>query len=331
MFSNTLRLPIFRADHKIRCISIGWISLSLAIIVGSTSTTFAKQLGTDLPPLTLLLLSESIVLLFTILSFGFVPLLKELIKIRREKMLPILIICTTNGVVAPLLAFSGLRTAAATNAELYLRSSSFFLFIYASLFLHEKIRRTEVMALLCMFFGLSIVALRGFSGPITLAIGDTMLIGSAMTYALGSMIFKKYLPKIHTEIILFCRGILAISFFIIMAPILHISIVQEITGFPVVLIGALIGYSFLSRFLYLFSYYESLERMSAHTIAMLLPLMSIGSLLFAHIYLGEPLYWYHAAGCIFILLGSIIIQFSSSHFEGKNLLRHLRHGNRQHI
>ena len=331
MHTKTLSLPLFGAKKRVRSTTVGWISLIIAIVAGSTSTPFAKVLGTSLSPLTLLLLSESIVLLFTVLSFGFVPLLEEIVKIKKKHIAPLISIGITNSIVAPLLIFTGLHLADAVNAELFLRSSSFFLFIYAGVFLKEKIKRAEILALMSMFLGISIVALRGFNGPISIATGDLLIISGALSYAIGSAIFKKKLTKLHPEVVLFSRGLMAVIFFVLVAPIVQLPIVEEITTFPIALIGALIGYGFLSRFMYLFSFYEAMERMSAHTVSLFLPLISVGSLAFAHVYLGEGVYWYHITGGLFIILGSIIFQFSSKHLKGDHLDRHLRHGNRHHV
>lgn len=323
MHTNTLKKTRYKA--------IGWMSLAIAILAGSTSTTFAKLLGTTLSPLTLLLLSESIVLMFTILSFGFVPLIEELFSVKKKYISPLLLVGITNSIIAPLLVFTGLHVADAVNAELFLRSSSFFLFVYAGVFLHETTKRSDILALLSMFIGISVVALRGFSGPLTIASGDLLIIGGAFSYAMGSLTFKKKLSKLHPEVVLFSRGLMAIAFFIVVAPLVQLPIVEEITAFPVELIGALVGYGFLSRFLYLFGFYESLERMSAHTVSLFLPLISVGSLTFSHFYLGEDLYWYHIIGGMFIILGSLIFQYSSHHFKGNHLDRYMRHSNRHHI
>jgi len=139
------------------------------------------------------------------------------------------------------------------------------------------------------------------------------------------------LSKLHPEVVLFSRGLMAIMFFLLVAPLVQLPIVEEITTFPIGLIGALVGYGFLSRFIYLFGFYESMEHMSAHTVSLFLPLISIGSLIFAHFYLGEAIHWYHIAGGMFIILGSLIFQYSSHHFKGANLERHMRHGDRHHV
>ena len=74
MHSKSISLPFLGTNKKARSISIGWIALGCAVLAGSTSVTFAKELGAVFSPMSLLVLSESIVLLFTVLSFGFLTL-----------------------------------------------------------------------------------------------------------------------------------------------------------------------------------------------------------------------------------------------------------------
>jgi drug/metabolite transporter (DMT)-like permease len=101
--------------------------------------------------------------------------------------------------------------------------------------------------------------------------------------------------------------------------------------FPYQMIGALIGYGLIARFLYLFSFYESMERLPIHKVSMMLPLITVGSLLFSNAILKEQIAWYHIFGGAMIIAGSAVMQLSTTHFKGKHLSFHLRHSNRHHI
>jgi drug/metabolite transporter (DMT)-like permease len=331
MYTKTLSLPFLGTNKKARSISIGWIALVCAVLAGSTSITFAKELGAVFSPMSLLVLSESIVLLFTVLSFGFLPLIEEVISIKKKYIPALLVVGITNSIIAPLLVFTGLHMSKAVNAELFLRSYSIFLFIYAAIFLKEKITRTDMFALLCMTIGVSIVALRGFSGPIEIATGDLLILSGAVVYAIGGIVFKQKLTKVHPEVVLCVRGLMAITFFLLLAPITEVNLIHEVRSLPYTLIGALVGYGFISRFLYLFGFYESMERLQVHTVSLVLPLVTIGSLFFAHIRLGEVLEWYHFAGALFLIAGSFVMKLSPKHKKGKHLARDLHHGHRHHL
>ena len=331
MYTKTLTFPLFGTDRKSKSIVIGWVGLSIAILCASTSTTYAKILTGALSPLTLLFVSESIVLIFTVLSFGFVPIIEELFKKRKRYLFPLILVGITNSIIAPLLIFTGLQMSQAINAELYLRTYAIFLFIFASIFLREKITRTDIFALMCTFSGVLIVAMKGFTSGFVTERGDLLILSGALTYAIGGVIFKKKLHKIHPELVLFVRGVTAIAFFLAVSPFLGNNLLAEVKLFPYEMIGALIGYGLIARFLYLFSFYESIERLPIHTVSMLLPLITIGSLLFSRAMLKEEIAWYHILGGVMIILGSIVMQLSAKHFKGKHLSWHLRHSNRHHI
>ncbi len=331
MHSKALSLPFLGSTRSTRSISIGWISLVCAVLAGSTSMTFAKELATVFSPLSLLIVSESIVLLFTILSFGFLPLMEEVLNLKKKHIPSLLIVGIANSIVAPLLLFTGLHMTEAVNAELFLRSYSFFLFVYAVIFLKEKVTRTDMLALLCMIIGVGVVAMRGFSGPLQFALGDILILCGAVVYAIGGIVFKQKLSKVHPEAVLTIRSMIAIGFFILLSPMTELNLAHEVQSMPLTLFGALLGYGFVSRFLYLFGFYESMERLPVHTVSLFLPLITIGSLLFAHLRLGESLQWYHGAGAFFLIIGSIVMQLSGKHLGKKHLARDLRHSNRHHV
>jgi len=329
MHTNTLSIPFLGSDKKVKAISIGWIALTVAVLAGSTSTTFAKELSGTFSPLSLLVISESIVLLFTVLSFGFIPLMNAVLSVKKKYIPALLIVGITNSIVAPLFVFTGLQMTQAVNAELFSRSYSLFLFVYAAIFLKEKISRTELFALLCMLIGVAIVALRGFTEAVSFHMGDMLILSGALVYAIGGIVFKEKLQKFHPEVVLCFRSMIALSFFFLFSPFTEIEIAHEIHAFPITLLGALLGYGFISRFLYLFSFYESIERLAVHTVSLVLPLITVGSLVFAHYHLGEDIHWYHISGAAFLLLGCVVLRLSS--IKSKHLERDLRYNNRHHV
>src|SRR3989344_7796485 len=78
--------------------ALGWIALSVAILAGSTSVTFATALAGALSPLSMLFISEALAMLFTVLSFGLFPLLRRITKLKRKQMLPIFLVGVSNSV-----------------------------------------------------------------------------------------------------------------------------------------------------------------------------------------------------------------------------------------
>src|SRR3989338_9470755 len=140
MYTNTISswLPWHRTSSSNK--AVGWVALSVAILAGSTSVTFASALAGALSPLSMLFISEALTMLFTVLSFGLFPILKRITRLKKKNALPILLVGISNSVIAPLLAFTGLRMTGPINAELFIRAEDIFLVLLAVAFLGEKLK-----------------------------------------------------------------------------------------------------------------------------------------------------------------------------------------------
>jgi drug/metabolite transporter (DMT)-like permease len=308
--SLTTLLPFHRTSRAER--SAGWAALAGTILAGSTGVTFAAALAGALSPLSMLFISETLMLLFTALSFGLFPLLKRLRKIKRRAIVPILLVALSNSVVAPLLAFTGIRSTGPVNAELFMHTHDLFLMILAVAFLGERLKPKHALGAAFIFTGVTVVALRGLTTAITLAYGDALILAAALCYALGSALYKKHLHQIEPELMIFCRTCTALVIFFLASPFLRHTLAQELRNFPGELLVALFGYALFSRFLSLFCFYEALDA-------------------FARLYLGVPIEVYHIAGAGLILMGCGFLELES--FTGKTLhfVAHLKQKQRAHV
>lgn len=320
-----------RRDTRLTSTTIGGVALVLMILSGSTSTTFAKILAGSFSPISLLFVSELITLIFTTLSFGLVPLVTHLIKLQKREMLPLLLTCLSNSVLAPILIFIGLRYTNAVNAELFLASNNLFLFLFAIGLLNEKITRTHILATASIIVGILAVALRGFTQGLALSTGDLFILGGSLLYASGTILYKLHLEHMKPEQFIFARGIVAMCCFFLSAPFMQHTFMDELENISFYVLGILLCYGFIARFIHLMSFYEAIERIQVHIVSLLLPLSTVGSLIFAHMYLGEPIYWFHILGAIGILGGTIIMRFSHPHFSEEKLEAHLKDSTRQHV
>lgn len=100
------------------------------------------------------------------------------------------------------------------------------------------------------------------------------------------------------------------GFFFISSPFMNHTFIEELTSVEPALFTTVVGYGFISCFLSMFCFYEAVEHLPAHTISVGLPLISIGSILFANLYLGETLTWYHVAGAIMLVSGTIMMRMA---------------------
>lgn len=225
-------------------------------------------------------------------------------------MLPLVVFSVANGVIAPMFMFNGLKTTSAVNAELFARSQTLFLLLFAVVFLKEVLRKEHVFAAGIVIAGVTLIALQGFALDVSLNHGDGLIILAASMYATGISVLKKYLHDVHPELSLFFRGVVALTFFFVSSPFLNHTFVQEFSSVPNTLFSVVMAYGFLSCFLSVFCFYEAVERLEAHTISVGLPLMSIGSIVMANVYLGETLTWYHITGAVLLISGTIGMQIA---------------------
>ncbi len=304
--------------------AIGWIALFICIFSASTYNAFAKTLTGSLSPLTLFFLSELLTGFFVVLSYGVMPILRSIAKIKKRSILPLICIGFTNGTIAPLLLFPGLRMSSAVNASLFGNMEMMFLIILAVFVLKEKFRREHFLSVSTMLAGMLIIALRGFTEGLHFYPGDALLVLSSLSFATGSIIFRKYLHRTEPHLILFVRATVAVSCYFLISPFLSHPLIEEIKLFPLALLPVLIGFAFISRFLNIFSFYEALDRLPVTVVSLFSNLTVVSSILFASWMLGEPIFGYHILGGALLILGALILEIAGVHPNHKHLEQHHR-------
>lgn len=304
--------------------SVGWISLGVCIIAASTYNAFAKILTGSLSPLTLFFLSELLTGTFVILSYGLMPLVHKTLSLPKKSFLPLLCIGLASGTFAPLLLFPGLKMSTAVNASLFSNMEMVFLIVLAVVVLREKFRREHLLSVCTMLAGMLIIALRGFTEGMHFYAGDILLILSSLSFATGSIIFRKYLHHTEPQVVLFVRATIAICCFFLISPFISHPLVSEIRAFPLAALPVLLGFGFISRFLNIFSFYEALDRLPVTVVSLFNNLTVIFSIIFAAWLVHEQIFGYHIVGGILLILGAVLLEFAGTHASPKHLERHHR-------
>jgi len=329
--SGILNQPLKRSRIHICSHTVGWIALVTMIIAGSTTAAFGKQLTGYFSPLSMLFLSEVMMLVFAILSFGFFPVVKKVMKLKPALFLPLVTAGVMNGILAPLFWFWGLERTFAVNGQLFGMAETLFLIVFGTIFAHQAFRHSQGIGGLVMLLGLVVVAFEGFTQPFSIAIGDTAIIVACFFYGIGGTIIGASLRKVEPQIIIFIRSSCAVLFFFAISPFIAHPFITEIRSFPITLIAVLISYGLISRFLLIFSYYESIERLPIATVSLLSTVSVAGAVLFAHLYLGEAVLWYHVAGVALILAGTAVVQWSSLSKLEKRFVHYVKAHHRQQM
>ncbi len=298
-------------------------------MAGATYNSFAKVLSPSLSPLSLVFVSELLVLLFVFVSFGAVPIVRSCKELTRKDAGWLLVIGTINGLIGPGLWFTGLAMTSAVNAGFFGKVEMVFLLTCAALFLKERVTRTHVMAMCTILAGMTIISLKGFTqGLDHIQTGDMVIVAAALSFAVGSVLCRKFASHLKPHLLLGARSLTAIVALVAVSPFVHHGLESEIRMFPLALIPALIGFGFISRFVNSVAFYEALERLPVSTITLTGAVDIILGTVMAWAMLGEPIAWYHFLGGAFLVTGTLLLELVGTHPNEKALEHHVRQRHR---
>jgi drug/metabolite transporter (DMT)-like permease len=321
---NTHQWPFIRWKQSApTAAGIGWFFLTVNILVTSTYNIFAKILTATLSPITLLFLSECLTIFFVLFSFGVFPTIKKLLAVPRSQLAPMLTIGLCNGVIGPLLWFTGLGHTTATNATLLGNTEMMFLALLAILILKEQWTTRHLISFSVMILGMVIISLEGFTHGISIGSGDILLILGSLCFGFGSILFRKFLHGTDPEVTVLVRSFVPVMLFAMLAPFFSYTFMHEVEALPTNGILALIGFGLLSRFLNTFSFYEAIEHLPVSIVSMFMNVVMVVAIAIAHFGLGEPLYAFHFIGGGLIMLGIIVLEFVGVHPTEEHLESHL--------
>ncbi len=302
--------------------TIGWTMLFLMLAANSTYSAFAKVLTGSLSPLSLVFLSEVLTALFLALSFGLLPIIRELRSLPRTKFIPLIFVGITSSLAAPFLLFYGLHRSPAVSAILFGNTEMLFLLVFATVLLGEKLHRVHYASAALIVVGLVSVALHGMSTSLTLRAGDIALIFSGIFFAIGDVIFRKYLIDLHVHTVVLGRSIVAIlgcAIAVLFAPGFFVT---EVRAFPMSLFPILIGFVLISRYINLFCFYEALEKLPVSVMSLTSNLSIVVSILFSSWFLSEAIHAYQIFGGLVIIAGALLIEVFEKHGRNDHRIAH---------
>ncbi len=325
MHIPSIRLPAapWRRSTMLSEQAVGWGSLFITIAASSTYNGFAKNISSALSPLSLLVLSQMIIALIVLLTFGIFPSLARLAKVPRRTWPALLLVGLLSGVIAPYLWFTGLEYSTAVNSALFGKMEMVFMLLLAFMFLKEQWTRAHVVGGMIITAGIVLIVTRGASTGLSLRAGDGLILLSSLVFAMGSLIFRTHLHGLGPELVILWRSLTGIAAFFLLSPFLPSTFAHEIMAFPPFLIPALLGFCFIAQFVNVFTFYQAIDRLPISTVSLFVSLEIVGAALFAHWYLSEPLFWYHAMGGGLILAGTIALEMIGTHPSEKHLEEHL--------
>lgn len=300
-------MSFFKPQSQYR---LGIILAFGALLWNGTYNALAKGLTPFLSPVSLLILSEALTAAFIVVTFGVVPLLKELRKMDAKSIRMSIIVGLFNSALAPLLFFIGLARTSAINASLLSSADIIVILIAGKYFLSEKVSRMQMIGGAIVFVGILVINIAGSGVALSVHMGDLLIFLGAIISGSGSVLFKKYLSHVMPELAILIRNIAGIVAVAILGVFIQTSLRSEVAAFPLQQVLLLLAFTFFSRYLNLTFYYESLDRLPASTLSLIQIGSPIAGIFFAAMILGEQIQSHQILGCTFIIFGLMLEQMS---------------------
>ena len=209
--------------------------------------------------------------------------------------------------IAQVFFFWGYQLAGAINGSLAQKTVVIFGLLFGYLINQEKIRYTQIIFSLVLFFGLILAVTAGIFNLLEFNIGVLLIIITAMLWMLAHSLTKPLLDRNEaTPVQLvfirnFLSGLFLISTYFIIFPIENFNLIfDSINLFFIILMGLVYG-------LGLFCWYKVLTYLGTSKGTAMTSGTPIITIIFATIILGEIFTIYHIMGTILVITSVIII------------------------
>jgi drug/metabolite transporter (DMT)-like permease len=233
-------------------------------------------------------------------------------KINWKYLLSIAII---GGSFAFLLFFTGLKLTTAGRGAFLHKTLPFYVTILAFLFLREKINKKQILALFIMLLGTILIyfdQIKPAEFWLNPSLGDLLIIGATILWAIESVIAKKAMIKGDSNyIVSFARMFIgAIILFAIIILQDKMNLLFSLTLQQVINIAV----STAILFGYVFCWYYSIKMINVSKASTLLLLAPIISLILGVLIFNEPVPNLQLFGSLLILIGAYLVIKVKSEF-----------------
>ena len=296
--------------------SIGYLSAIIAAILFGSVSTITKPVLEDQNALSISSL------LYIIAGLSLMPFSKllsinsdnDLIfiksisnKNRNRKYFLLLVTSICGAVIAPSLFFFGLSNTSASDSSILVSGEVLFSILLATIFFNEKIIKREIIAVILVLFGIVILTTNmQFSNSfLELNIGNILIVGATLFWALDNNISKIISKTIHIPKIIVLKSLIGGSLlFILTMVIFGIEEFKiDIFHIPYLVFAGSMGFG-----VSLFFFLNSLKRIGTVKTMLLFSTSSIFGMIFATIFLNENISIYQIIAVIVILSGCYLVK-----------------------
>ncbi len=301
--------------HPIKKESIGYVSAIIAAILFGSVSTITKPVLEDQNALSVSSL------LYIIAGLSLMPFLKlssinsdntisresSSNKKRNRKYFLLLVTSICGAVIAPSLFFYGLSSTSASDSSILVNGEVLFSILLAIIFFNEKIIRREIVAIILVLSGVVIlttnVQISNFA--LELNIGNILIVGSTLFWALDNNISKIISKTIHIPKIIVLKSLIGGSLLFILTIIIFgiEEFKVDIFHIPYLVFAGSLGLG-----ISLFFFLNSLKRIGTVKTMLLFSTSSIFGMIFATIFLNENITIYQIIAVAVIFGGCYLIK-----------------------
>ncbi|HEX2406592.1 MAG TPA: DMT family transporter, partial [Nitrososphaeraceae archaeon] len=229
----------------------------------------------------------------------------------RKSYFLLLLTSLCGAVIAPTLFFYGLSETSASDSSILINGEVLFSILFAIVFFNERLIRREIIALILVLVGIVILTtnmqfLSSSNSFVEFNIGNILIVGSTLFWALDNNISKILSKTIHIPKIIVLKtligGSLLFILTIIVFGIAEFDVV-DIIHVPYLVFAGSMGFGAS-----LFFFLHSLKRIGTIKTILLFSTSSIFGMIFAKVFLNENITIYQIIAVGVILGGLYLIK-----------------------
>jgi drug/metabolite transporter (DMT)-like permease len=210
-------------------------------------------------------------------------------------------------VIAPILFFYGLSNTSASDSSILINGEILFSILLAIVFFNEKLIKREIIAVILVLFGIVILTTNmQFSNSfLELNIGNILIVGATLFWALDNNISKIISKTIHIPKIIVLKSLIGGSLLFMLTMVIFGIEEFEVDIFhiPYLVFAGSMGFG-----VSLFFFLNGLKRIGTVKTMLLFSTSSIFGMIFATIFLNENITIYQIIAVTVILSGCYLVK-----------------------
>jgi drug/metabolite transporter (DMT)-like permease len=295
--------------------SIGYVSAIIAAILFGSVSTITKPVLEDQNALSIssllyIIAGLSLLPLMTLSSFNSDNIITREYSSNKKcnrKYFLLLVTSICGAVIAPSLFFFGLSNTSASDSSILINGEVLFSILLAIIFFSEKLIKREIISIILVLAGIVILTtnMQTSNSFLELNIGNIMIVGSTLFWALDNNISKIISKTIHIPKIIVLKSLIGGSLlFILNVIIFGIDEFEvDISHIPYLVFAGSMGFGAS-----LFFFLNSLKRIGTVKTMILFSTSSIFGMIFATIFLNENITIYQIIAVAVILGGCYLVK-----------------------